>query len=285
MASPQVHDVLIIGGGPSGLAIATGLARQLHTAIVFDSNIYRNRMTSHMHNVITWDHQDPREFRWKAREDIVQRYDTISFKDGTTIESVRKNEAEYFEARDSTGEVWLGRKLALAMGVRDVYPKIEGYGECWGSGMYVFKRQALSKTLDLGLINFPGWNSFNCLFCHGYEDRGCNSAGILAIDGVANPKVSLQLARMAKRLAKDVTVYTNGSNEVGDQISAALSGSGSGIKIINSRISKLAKGPTKAQVTITFEDGNEITEGFLVRHHPSNSLPPPSKKGRSPPLH
>lgn len=137
MTSTHLHDVLIIGGGPSGLAIATGLARQLHSAIVFDSNVYRNCMTSHMHNVVTWDHQDPREFRQKARDDIAKRYDTIEFKDNITIDSVKKNEAGYFEACDSVGMIWRGRKLALAMGVCDVYPDIEGYGECWGSGMYV----------------------------------------------------------------------------------------------------------------------------------------------------
>lgn len=71
---------------------------------------------------------------------------------------------------------------------------------------------------------------------------------------------------MAKRLAKEVTVYTNGSNEVADQISAALSGSVNGIIVNNSPISKLVKDGTKAEVTLTFEGGREFTEGFLVCH-------------------
>jgi thioredoxin reductase len=54
-----LRDVLIIGGGPAGLAVATGLARQLYTAVVFDSGVYRNARTQHMHNVPTWDHRNP----------------------------------------------------------------------------------------------------------------------------------------------------------------------------------------------------------------------------------
>src|SRR3569833_745604 len=38
---PTALDVLIIGGGPGGLAVATGLARQLYTAVDFDTGVYR----------------------------------------------------------------------------------------------------------------------------------------------------------------------------------------------------------------------------------------------------
>lgn len=46
-----------------------------------------------------------------------------------------RNEEGGFEAKDAGGEVWVGRRLVLAMGVRDVFPGIEGYAECWGVGM------------------------------------------------------------------------------------------------------------------------------------------------------
>ena len=133
-ATSSLIDVLIIGGGPGGLAVANGLARQLYTAVVFDSGVYRNRMTSHMHNVVTWDHGRPSDFRQKARDDIQKRYDTIQFQ-ATEIQSVKKMQEGPFEAVDASGKVWTGRKVVLATGIRDIYPDIDGYGECWGTGM------------------------------------------------------------------------------------------------------------------------------------------------------
>ena len=137
MAMKSILDVLIIGGGPAGLSVATGLARQLYTAVVFDSGMYRNERANHMHNVLTWDHQDPADFRKKGRMDILKRYTTIDFQD-TEVISVTKTAQGHFELADAQGKTWTGRKLVLATGVRDVFPDIEGYGECWARGMYIF---------------------------------------------------------------------------------------------------------------------------------------------------
>lgn len=88
-----------------------------------------------MHNVVGWDHRDPADFRAKARQDLLARYSsTVQFHD-FGIESVSKRDDGRFEARDEKGGVWRGKKLVLAVGVRDVFPDIEGYAECWGEVM------------------------------------------------------------------------------------------------------------------------------------------------------
>jgi thioredoxin reductase len=133
MAS-KIHDVIIIGGGPAGLSTALGLARQLYSAVVFDSGVYRNERTTHMHNVLTWDHRSPEEYRAVAHKELLTRYDTIRI-ENVAIKEVRKIETGLFEAKDSRSEVWQGRKLVLATGVRDIAPEIEGYADCWGRGM------------------------------------------------------------------------------------------------------------------------------------------------------
>lgn len=131
----NIHDVLIIGGGPAGLAAAQCLARGRHQSVVFDSGHYRNDGHHHMHMVSTWDHKDPQEYRAAARKELEARYsDYVSFI-FDTITDVREMEDGLFEVSNAAGYVWLGSKIILASGVRDVLPDIPGYAECWGTGM------------------------------------------------------------------------------------------------------------------------------------------------------
>ncbi len=132
--SLPLRDVLIVGAGPGGLAAATGLARQLYTAVVFDSGVYRNARTEHMHNVPTWDHRSPKEFRTKAKEDLLARYNTIQF-ENATVESIQRTTKGYFEAMDTNGGKWTGRKVILATGVRDIFPEIDNYSDVWVKGV------------------------------------------------------------------------------------------------------------------------------------------------------
>lgn len=166
----QVYDVLILGGGPAGLAMATALARQACSALVIDGGAYRNARAARMHNVPGFDHVPAADFRGKVRQDLEARYPSIEFQDSTTIVEVRqrsdsreeastmmdgarqtivqnvtttaaakkkkKLEDARFEARDEKGNVYYGRKLGLATGVRDkVEEQVDGYADCWGRGM------------------------------------------------------------------------------------------------------------------------------------------------------
>jgi thioredoxin reductase len=133
--TPTIYDALIVGGGPAGLSTALGLARQLYTAVLFDSQQYRNYPADHMHNVLTWDHRAPAEFRASAKEEITGRYKSIEFRT-SRIESIRKLEDGTFEAVDSEHNKIVGKKVVVATGVTDVLPDIKGFGELWGKSMY-----------------------------------------------------------------------------------------------------------------------------------------------------
>lgn len=247
MATSTIYDVLILGGGPGGLAVANSLARQLYTALVFDTGVFRNARTEHMHNVLGWDHQDPAAFRAKAKSDILAHYNTISFQENTTVSSLAKLSNGHFEATSSTGQKWLGRKVVIATGITDVAPDIEGYDECWGRGI------------------------FHCLFCHGYEERDSVSAGVLAIGDVGNAHMAIHLSRMAKRLSKNVVIYTHGDQALADDINEKMQNSVTGITADSRKISKLVKGAHRADVEMHFEDGSVEVKGFIA-HRPKARL-------------
>ncbi|KAI0489787.1 FAD/NAD(P)-binding domain-containing protein [Xylaria cf. heliscus] len=250
----KIVDVLILGGGPAGLAVAGGLARQLHTAIVFSSGSFRNGAVLHMHNVAGWDHENPADFRAKAKADILSRYSTIQFRDGGVV-SVRKLESGRFEVVGDTGDKYEGRKIVIANGIRDIMPDIPGYSELWGKGI------------------------FHCLFCHGFEERGAASAGLIATGLLGNSMFAPPVSRMANRLASAVNVYTDGNVALGAEIRAALKNTKK-FHIENRKIKGLAKDPDvqgEAGVLVTLEDGTVNREGFIA-HAPDFELNGPFAK-------
>ena len=126
------YDIIIIGGGPAGLSAASSVVRQDHKTILFDSGRYRNSLSKHMHTVPTWDHRDPHEFRTAARADL-ERYGSVTV-EATEVFRLVQREDGVFEAT-AGGKTWTGKKVILSTGVEDVFPDIEGYPECWVSGM------------------------------------------------------------------------------------------------------------------------------------------------------
>ncbi|KAF4636589.1 hypothetical protein G7Y89_g1491 [Cudoniella acicularis] len=243
-------DVIIIGGGPAGLSAALCLSRARYKTAIFDSGVYRNAAAPHMHMVPTWDHGDPKKYRATARAELSDRYgEVVTFVD-LAVTSVKKEEAGTFYAVDSSGQSWRGRKLILATGVKDIFPDIPGYEECWIKGI------------------------FHCLFCHGYEDAGVKSIGVLAVDLMAQvPQITNGLVRNALRFSDDVTIYTNGAESIATTMLELVSTADApqGVKMDSRPIARLTKEDTAAEVTIEFKDGSRITHGFLV-HGPRNEM-------------
>ncbi|KAH7323794.1 putative pyridine nucleotide-disulfide oxidoreductase [Rhexocercosporidium sp. MPI-PUGE-AT-0058] len=249
-------DVLIIGAGPAGLSCSSSLARLLHTCIVFSSESHRNQESKHMHGVLTWEHRDAADFRAAARKDILAHYSTTSFED-ITISKIEKFEradgTSLFKATDEIGKEWWGRKVVLATGIKDIMPNIKGYDECWGSAI------------------------FHCLFCHGYEERGASTAGVLAMDDCAPAPAALHMARFANRLVQKVTIYTHDNDSVTKDIEQALSQCNpdsktrKNVNIDSRKIAKFVKGGKGGEIEVHFEDGEKKLEGFLA-HKPKGAL-------------
>ncbi|KAL4894543.1 hypothetical protein BDV59DRAFT_207128 [Aspergillus ambiguus] len=143
------HDVIVVGGGPAGLSVLSGLSRVRRKTVMFDSGEYRNAPTRNMHDVIGNDGTPPAKFRGLAREQI-SKYDTASIVDKKIVSVTPltdANQTAYFEAKDADGNVYSARKVVLGTGLVDVLPATPGLEEIWGKGAY--------------------W----CPWCDGYEHR------------------------------------------------------------------------------------------------------------------
>ncbi|EKJ71972.1 hypothetical protein FPSE_07826 [Fusarium pseudograminearum CS3096] len=252
----QIIDALVIGGGPAGLGAALGLCRQNHSVVLLDSVSYRNTIDTipdnRMHMVATWDHRRPDEFRVAARKEL-QRYERFKYMEAEVV-SVRQTTSTQggklealFNAKAADGTEYAARKLILATGVKDAFPKIEGFSECWAKGI------------------------FHCLFCHGYEDRNSQSVGVLAVGECAETLTVARMARAAHQFSRSITIYTNGNSELGDQVYRLLGKEG-WCSINNLGIKKVympQKTPASPiTVQVELSDGTTKTEDFLV-HKPA----------------
>lgn len=262
--SPKLYDALIIGSGPAGLSVALGLARQLYAAVVFDSQQYRNYPADRMHNVITWDHRPPEDFRTSARQNISERYKTIEFQQAR-VETIRRLDDGTFEAIDGQQNRAIGKKVVLATGVSDLLPDITGVSALWGKSMFVTQ---FTPYLYVRLLTT---SRFHCLFCHGYEEAGGQSAGILAFGMLSDPNMALHMAGMAASLAKDVVVYANGDASVAERMKAACEGKRVAVEP-RKIVAIERKRPDQTEVLVHFEDGEAREETFLVSTRASYRL-------------
>lgn len=94
---------------------------------------------------------------------------------------------------------------------------------------------------------------------------------MLAEGDTGNVVVALHFARQALRISKQVTLYTNGNEELAKQLEEALAKAPAPMTIDSKKVEKLVKGPKRSQIVLHFEDGTSKTEAFLA-HKPKTKL-------------
>lgn len=110
--------------------------------------------------------------------------------------------------------------------------------------------------------------SYHCLFCHGYEQRGLESAGVLAIDWIASARMAMHMAHMASSLVHNVTIYTNGNETLAEELVQALSGA-SQYHVDTRAIAKISyQEGSNELVQIQFENGSDPKVEAFLAHSP-----------------
>jgi len=105
------------------------------------------------------------------------------------------------------------------------------------------------------------------LFCHGYEERGAENIGVLAVGDLTVPQMANHLARNSQQFGRNVIVYTHGNEEVAKAVKPLVAPKN--ISVDSRKIQKLTKSPEGSDVLVEFEDGEKKLHGFLV-HKPKN---------------
>lgn len=135
----DIVDVLVVGGGPSGLQAALTLGRARKRVLVADGGLRRNAPTEHMNNFLTRDGIAPGDFRREARAQLA-KYPNVSFHDGQ-VETMSGQRGDF-----RAGHI-RARRVLLASGMVDQPPDLEGIAPLWGHSV------------------------FQCPYCHGWEAR------------------------------------------------------------------------------------------------------------------
>jgi thioredoxin reductase len=199
-------DAVVVGGGPSGLAAASWLARFRRRVVVVDSGEHRADRVERSHGYLGRDPQTPRELLACGREELLAYPSATIMAD--VVASAQPRPGGTFGVTLRAGGQLVTHKIVLACGVVDAKPDVPGLEEHYGASV------------------------FHCPACDGYEAQ---DRDVVALGWSEN------LTGFAATLlgwARSVTVVTAGERFRGDDACRALLDR-HGIEVIEERVVQL----------------------------------------------
>lgn len=237
MTNIRELDVLVAGGGLSGLAAALTLVRSRRSVVVVDAGEPRNAPAAHSHGYLTRDGESPLELLKVGREEVRGYGGTVVDGTVTTLERLADNG---FRATLADGTSYRARRLLVTTGLVDELPDVPGLRERWGRDVV------------------------HCPYCFGWEVRD-QPLGVLATG-----PMSVHQALMWRQWSDDVILLRHTAPEPTDDERARLAARGVavvtgkvvGIEVTDDRISgvRLASGQVVARGVVV------VGPWFAARH-------------------
>lgn len=125
-------DVLIVGGGPAGLAASLWLARYRRRVLGVDAGRPRNAPTGAVHGYPGVPDLPPAKLRRRLRTQAVAAGAT--WIQGEAVAAAGERDA--FEVRLRDGRSFRARRLLFASGMRDVLPEVPGFDQLYGRSIW-----------------------------------------------------------------------------------------------------------------------------------------------------
>ena len=230
------YDVVIVGGGPAGLAAALALGRARRRVLLCDAGPRRNAAASHIHNFVTRDGTTPSEFRRIGRAQL-EPYANVAVAEAA-VEAITGSCGE-FSVRLSAKLV-RARRVLLCTGMIDDGIDIDGFRELWGSSI------------------------FQCPYCHGWEIQNQNF-------GFLSPSAEmLEFAIFLRAWTHHVVAYTDSRFEVVPAVRDRLLQAG--VILDERRITRLLA-PDGKLAQIMFADGAISQTDALFARPPQRHVP------------
>ncbi|MEV6637010.1 NAD(P)/FAD-dependent oxidoreductase [Actinoplanes sp. NPDC051470] len=197
-------DVVVVGGGLSGLGAALTLVRARRSVVVIDAGNPRNAPAAHSHGYLTRDGAPPLELLRLGREEIRGYGGEIV---SGAVESVARAGERLFRVTTAEGDRYAGRRLLITTGLVDVFPDIPGLHERWGNDVV------------------------HCPFCFGWELRD-QALGVLA----TGPQATMQ-ALMWRQWSSDVTLFLHTAPEPTDEQRQQLAARG--VRVVGGEVTRV----------------------------------------------
>jgi len=224
----SLHDVIIIGRGPSGLAASIYTSRANLDTLVIGKNDSSLFKTEKIENYFGFPEPIKGEQLLKQGEEQAKKFGVKIICD--EVISISKNEKNNYLGIETTKEIFLGKSVLIATGWPQKNPNIENLKEFEGKG-----------------ISY-------CSTCDGffYKNR---KVGILGSKDFA-----MSEALEIEALTKDITIYTNGKQlDLSDNYKEKKDRFR-----INTKIAKKVEGGEFLE-KITFDDGtSEKVDGLFI---------------------
>jgi thioredoxin reductase len=221
------YEVVIVGGGPAGLAAALVLGRMQRRVLVLDADEPAHAVSDGVHGFFGRDGIPPGELRRIAREQL-EPYESVTVLMSTAEHAAARSGGFSIHAAGVAIEAGV---LLLCMGLRYDPPPLEGLTALWSRGVY------------------------HCPYCHGWEVRNRR----LAVYGTN----AAPLALILTSLSNDIVLLTNGGADL-DPNEAKLLRS-AGVLIRTDPVARVEAEDGRL-VRVVFADGSADERGaiFLV---------------------